>query len=81
MTEEDKTEENPMDLEDKKQKKLKAEGKTRKKKKGISYNPLVQHTNTTGKTYYYNAYDYRMLQNDEQGEPIKCHRPRGKYIM
>ena len=83
MTDEGKTEDNPMDLEDNKTVKLKAEGKTRNKKKGIIYNPLVYHTNTTGKTYYYKyfktyAYDYRMLQNDEQGEPIKCHCPSGK---
>ena len=61
----------------------KTESKTRKKSRGHYYNPLVYHTNVTGKTYYYQyfktySHDYRMLQTDEKGEPIDCHCPRGK---
>ena len=61
----------------------KLEGKTRIKSRGYYYNPLVFHTNVTGKTYYYqyfkpSSHDYRMLQNDEKGDPIECQCPRGK---
>ena len=61
----------------------KADGKTSKKSRGFHYNPLVYHTNVTGKTYYYQyfktySHDYRMLQKDDKGEPIECHCPRGK---
>ena len=80
-----KNEASPMDLgvDSNKTDESKTEGKTKKKSRGHYYNPLVYHTNVTGKTYYYQyfkpySHDYRMLQNDEKGEPIECTCPRGK---
>ena len=65
-----KNEASPMDLGDDNNKtyESKSEGKTRKKSRCHYYNPLVYHTNVTGKTYYYQyfktySHDYRMLQN------------------
>ena len=64
----------------------KPEGKTRKRSRGHYYNPLVYYKGNKGKTYFYQyfkpySYDYRMLQNDEKGEPIECLCPRGKIHL
>ena len=61
----------------------KPEGKTKRRSRGHYYNPLVYYKSNIGKTYYYQyfkpySYDYRMLQNNEKGEPIECLCPRGK---
>ena len=61
----------------------KTEGKPRRISRGHYYNPLVYCNRHKGKTYYYQyfkpySYDFRMLQNDEKGDPIECLCPRGK---
>ena len=61
----------------------KTEGKPRRISRGHYYNPLVYYKGNKGKTYYYQyfkpySYDFRMLQNDEKGDPIECLCPRGK---
>ena len=80
-----KPEETPMDLEvDTKEDESRIlVGTPKKEGRGIYYNPLLYCTSSTGKTYYFKyfkayPYDYRMLLNDDYGEPIKCQCPEGK---
>ena len=80
-----KPDETPMDLEDdiKEDESRILLGTPKRKSRGIYYNPLVYCTSSTGKIYYFKYFktyphDHRMLQNNQKGEPIKCHFPRGK---
>ena len=77
-----KDEPSPMDFDGSSKADDKPEGKPRRRSRGHYYNPLVYYKGNKGKTYFYQyfnpySYDYRMLQNDEKGEPIECLCSRG----
>ena len=64
----------------------KPKGKTRRRSRGHYYNHLVYYKGNKGKTYFYQyfkpyTYDYRMLHNDEKGEPIECLCPKGEIHL